>query len=198
MVSGYTSLFAAIALLMLVAAIGLEAWLQQNHVTWLPASGATMLIGLLTGLVLRLAVRQWVAPTTDELMELDDLLELDQEIFVLALLPMIIFEAGYALDKRAFFRRLRPILVYALLGTLGLCPPRLPNCLRELGTPAAEAYCCCSSCAGGGSCSCTGLRGVRCSVLHVARAAALSDPPGDGSSPDRRTFMVGDSHIRFW
>ena len=74
--------------------------------------------GLVRRLVLRLAVRQWVG-TADELMELDDLLELDQEIFVLALLPMIIFEAGYALDKRAFFRRLRPILVYALIGTLG-------------------------------------------------------------------------------
>jgi NhaP-type Na+/H+ or K+/H+ antiporter len=125
----YTSLFVAISLLMVVAAIGFEAWLQKRRVLWLPASGATMVIGLATGLLLSWALELLAGqqpPDADAAAggaaaEMTEVLQLDQEIFVLALLPMIIFDAGYALDKRAFFRKARPILIYALLGTLVSC-----------------------------------------------------------------------------
>jgi hypothetical protein len=42
----------------------------------------------------------------------------DAELFVLVLLPMIIFEAGYSLDKRGFFTHLASITTFAILGTL--------------------------------------------------------------------------------
>ena len=47
-----------------------------------------------------------------------DFLSFNPELFFFLLLPPIIFEAGYTLRSKQFFRNLGTIVAYAVLGTL--------------------------------------------------------------------------------
>jgi sodium/hydrogen exchanger 8 len=52
--------------------------------------------------------------TTDRL----ELFEFSPEVFFFFLLPPIIFEAGYSLDRKGFFENIGAITLYAMLGTI--------------------------------------------------------------------------------
>ena len=84
-------------------------WLKQRKFYYLPESAAIMLIGALTG-----GLVEWLWPTGDEL----SFLKFNPQMFFFVLLPPIIFEAGYKLNKKGFFSNFTTIILYAVFGTL--------------------------------------------------------------------------------
>jgi sodium/hydrogen exchanger 8 len=115
---------AVVALSGLLLSLLLGSLLHSYHVTVFPESGATVLVGLALGAAIRfgapLSVRENAA--------------FNQEVFSLVLLPIIIFESGYALDKRPFFSQLWSINAFALLGTLISTVVSDHECGVRLGT----------------------------------------------------------------
>lgn len=107
-VSHAAAIAAAVALMGIGASLLAGAVLHSRHVTMLPESGVTVAIGVVAGAAIRFlapaAVRANAAFNT--------------EVFTLVLLPIIIFESGYALDARPFFAQLWSINAFALVGTL--------------------------------------------------------------------------------
>ena len=102
------ALFVLLVLVFVAIGISLDGYLQHRGVLYLPGASVTMLLGVGCGAFLR--------SVGDE--KLEEVLEFDAELFVIVLLPLIIFEAGYALDKVGFFSNLLPICTFAILGTL--------------------------------------------------------------------------------
>ncbi|KAG5177712.1 Sodium/hydrogen exchanger family-domain-containing protein [Tribonema minus] len=105
--------FGALNTLLLVVLLGLcilSAYLiKRNKLYFLPESAAAILVGMLVGGTARL-----LYPTKDEL----DFLSLNTEMFFFVLLPVIIFEAGYTVQKQHFFSNLGTIMLFAVFGTL--------------------------------------------------------------------------------
>lgn len=92
----------------LVALILIAIWAERRHV---PSSLAAVSVGALLGLVLRLL-------GADNAPSLHSLLFFDEEMFLYVLLPPIIFEAGFSIEKPTFIRNLATILMYAVPGTI--------------------------------------------------------------------------------
>eukprot|EP01048_Picozoa_sp_COSAG05_P004657 COSAG05_NODE_259_length_12737_cov_42.436145_4_plen_468_part_00 len=107
--SATSSLFLGLVMALIAVAITLDAVLRKRGVLWLPGCVSTMLLGLALGSALHYGLDN---------PQLESLLEFDAALFVLILLPMIIFEAGYSLDKRGFFTHIRTIATLAVFGTL--------------------------------------------------------------------------------
>ncbi|KAL1528002.1 hypothetical protein AB1Y20_009373 [Prymnesium parvum] len=95
------------ALLFVVCILGSHAVIHTGF-TILPESSTAILIGVLFGLV-----HLWVSPP-----ESRSELNFNPEIFFSVLLPPIIFDAGYSLKRRLFFRNITPILTLAVIGTV--------------------------------------------------------------------------------
>ena len=64
---------------------------------WFPESAATILVGLFIGIFLRFASPPEVRAAAS----------FNGELFMLALLPVIIFESGYSMDLQPFFTQAR-------------------------------------------------------------------------------------------
>ncbi|CAP22177.2 Protein CBG00821 [Caenorhabditis briggsae] len=74
---------------------------------WLPDSSLIIIVGLILGFILHLTSLNGVS--------------LDAEVFFLYLLPPIIFDAGYFMPNRAFFKNIDSILLFSVLGTVWNC-----------------------------------------------------------------------------
>mmetsp|Transcript_62132 Transcript_62132/g.140535 ORF Transcript_62132/g.140535 Transcript_62132/m.140535 type:complete len:520 (-) Transcript_62132:148-1707(-) len=105
--------FDALNTLLLVVILGLcvlsSYLIKKYKCYYLPESAATLLVGLVVGAVARV-----MDPSKAEL----DFLSFDPEMFFFLLLPPIIFEAGYTLRSKQFFRNIGTIVAYAVFGTL--------------------------------------------------------------------------------
>uniref|UniRef100_A0A804HYZ1 Cation/H+ exchanger transmembrane domain-containing protein n=1 Tax=Musa acuminata subsp. malaccensis TaxID=214687 RepID=A0A804HYZ1_MUSAM len=75
---------------------------------WANESIASLLLGLCAGLVM-LLVTKW---------KRSRILTFDEELFFIYLLPPIIFNAGFQVKKKQFFRNFSTILLFGVLGTL--------------------------------------------------------------------------------
>lgn len=83
--------------------------LKKYKFYYLPESAASMILGMIIGGVARM-----VYPTESEL----SFLRFSPDMFFFLLLPPIIFEAGFNLKKKRFFRNLSTITLLAVMGTI--------------------------------------------------------------------------------
>jgi sodium/hydrogen exchanger 8 len=81
--------------------------LLKFHIHWFPESVLIIGIGIIMGLILKLAPPDFGIIT-----------QLDPNIFFQIFLPAIIFDAGYTLEKREFFGNLGGIILFAVVGTI--------------------------------------------------------------------------------
>jgi hypothetical protein len=82
----------------------------------MPASGATIITGMVFGAIISAISKG--TKVGDSMHELKGIAEFDEATFVLILLPIIVFESGYALSRTFFFSQLGSILLFAIAGTM--------------------------------------------------------------------------------
>jgi NhaP-type Na+/H+ or K+/H+ antiporter len=82
--------------------------LKKSGHKYLQEAGLTTLIGMAAGFILKLMeVEKYMT----------DLSKHFEMLFMILLLPPIIFESGYNLQKKPFFKNLGTVILYAFLGT---------------------------------------------------------------------------------
>eukprot|EP00934_Nitzschia_sp_Nitz4_P000400 Nitzschia sp. Nitz4//scaffold149_size55946//29087//30935//NITZ4_006596-RA/size55946-augustus-gene-0.101-mRNA-1//-1//CDS//3329536815//400//frame0 len=88
----------------------------------LSESSMILIVGMITSWIVSLTINTSADALDDENMEEVDLTEtilsFPNKVFFLALLPPILFNSGYQLQRELFYRHLNPILLYSALGTL--------------------------------------------------------------------------------
>jgi NhaP-type Na+/H+ or K+/H+ antiporter len=106
--SGASATALVVALIGVIASVLIGSVVKHAGLMVLPESGVSVLVGASFGVLLRFAFGSDVQSTA----------EFNQGTFLLILLPIIIFESGYALDKRPFFSQLFSIVSLAVFGTI--------------------------------------------------------------------------------
>lgn len=96
-----------VVFLLILASAGGQALRKSGH-KYLQEAGLTVLIGMAAGLFFKLTgVTYFLTALTEHF----------SGLFVLLLLPPIIFESGYNMNKKYFLKNSGTILVYSFLGT---------------------------------------------------------------------------------
>jgi sodium/hydrogen exchanger 8 len=105
--------FGALNTLLLVVILGLVViaayYIKQNAFFFMPESAAAIFVGMMAGTLTTI-----IYPSTEEI----QFLTLQPDIFFFILLPPIIFEAGYSVNKSSFFTNFWSIMLYAVAGTV--------------------------------------------------------------------------------
>ena len=97
-----------IMLLLLMLSITLGHFLKKSKHKYLQEAGLTTLLGMLAGLVLRLI---------DVAIYMKKIQKHFVNLFMLLLLPPIIFESGYSLNKGPMFKNVGTVMMYSFVGT---------------------------------------------------------------------------------
>jgi NhaP-type Na+/H+ or K+/H+ antiporter len=84
-----------------------KSLIKTKNLHWLPEAGGCMIVGTFIG-----AIAQWVPSITL------DALSFDEDLFLVVLLPPIIFEAALSVNKKEFRRRRMAIFLFAIVGTI--------------------------------------------------------------------------------
>ena len=101
------SLTILLMLLLLLASTVVGYQLRSRNVYWLSEAGTALLFGVFASLIVEVVSRG----------QGDSWLAFKEEFFFLFLLPPIIFESGYSMDPKPFFRNFGAICSYAFIGT---------------------------------------------------------------------------------
>lgn len=97
-----------IMLFFLIIALQMGKWLKSTGHKYLQEAGMVTLLGVAAGGILNcLDMHKYVSSLTTDFTEL----------FLILLLPPIIFEAGYNMKKKPFCKNIGAILLYSFLGT---------------------------------------------------------------------------------
>jgi len=93
---------------LLMVAITIGHFLKKSKHKYLQESGLTVLLGMLAGGILKLlSVETYMTNLSNHF----------GNIFMILLLPPIIFESGYNMNKKPFFKNFGTVLAYSFLGT---------------------------------------------------------------------------------
>jgi len=92
---------------LLLMTIVLATLIDKLGISWMPPSGASMIFGFCVGGFVHLLSRAE-----------SDFLLFKADFFFYALLPPIIFEAGYNMKRTNFFKNISSILLFAIFGTI--------------------------------------------------------------------------------
>ena len=93
---------------LLMLAVALGHYLKKSKHKYLQESGLTVLIGVLAGALFKLF-------TMEE--HITNLTRHFSNLFIILLLPPIIFEAGFNMNKKPFFSNFGTVIAYSFLGT---------------------------------------------------------------------------------
>lgn len=93
---------------LLVLAVTSGHFLRKSGHKYLQEAGLTTLIGIITGIILT------GLNITDTIGELSEHFE---NLFMIMLLPPIIFESGYNMQTKPFFKNIGSVLSYSFIGT---------------------------------------------------------------------------------
>ncbi|PFH37723.1 sodium/hydrogen exchanger 3 protein [Besnoitia besnoiti] len=107
--ASFTNVNMLLLALCLLCCFGFGYLIHMNVIRHLPDSGAAMLIGFVFGLLARV-----FGPSAAE----NSFLHFDPQFFYFVLLPPIVLEAGFCLNKAAFVYNLGPILMLSIAGTI--------------------------------------------------------------------------------
>jgi sodium/hydrogen exchanger 8 len=94
-------------IMIVLSCMFLNLLLAKKHVHWLPESGFAMVLGFVLGSFLNL-----IGAYHEE-----EVVMFSPEVFFYALLPPIVFEAGWSLKRKNFFKNLGAICTFAIIGT---------------------------------------------------------------------------------
>ena len=97
-----------VGLVGMAASLVVGAIFHKYHISIIPESAAVVIVGMIVGGILRLTASAEIRSSAS----------FNGEFFMLVLLPIIIFESGYSLDRGPFFTQLFSINAYAILGTV--------------------------------------------------------------------------------
>ena len=104
----YISTEILIMIFMLMLAITFGHYLKKSGHKYLQESGLTVILGMIAGGLLKLlAVEDYMTQLSTHF----------SNIFMILLLPPIIFESGYNMNKKPFFKNFGTVLAYSFLGT---------------------------------------------------------------------------------
>ena len=93
---------------LLMLAVTLGHYLKKSKHKYLQEAGLTVLVGILAGLLFDLF---------DQEKYLTNLSKHFGNLFMILLLPPIIFESGFNMNKGSFFQNFGTVLAYSFLGT---------------------------------------------------------------------------------
>ena len=96
-------------LLALAACIALMHVMQKIPKIFIPSTCGAILLGIGLGLIFKVKYSE---------KGLNEALSFDPQIFFLVILPPIMFEAGFSLQKREFFNNFGTIMVFGIPGTI--------------------------------------------------------------------------------
>ena len=97
-----------IMIFLLMLAITFGHYLKKSGHKYLQESGLTVILGMIAGGILNLlAVEDYLTKLSTHF----------SNLFMILLLPPIIFESGYNMNKKPFFKNFGTVLAYSFLGT---------------------------------------------------------------------------------
>jgi len=97
-----------IMLFLLMLAITFGHFLKKSNHRYLQESGLTVLIGVAAGLLLKVVGAESY---------MTNLSKHFGNLFMILLLPPIIFESGYNMQKQPFFKNIGAVMAYSFIGT---------------------------------------------------------------------------------
>ena len=113
-----------ILLMTLLAAVLVARFCQSRSLSWLQSSSTSLILGVIVSAIALLAntifssVKSGEYSSQENIEAFDSFIAFDPSFFFIALVPPIIFNAGFTLESKYFFMYAGAFCTYAFLGTL--------------------------------------------------------------------------------